>query len=98
MTLPIQRIPNTHPPRFRWMQTVGTPLGKRRVAYEGVLPPNIEEAVISLVAQAEQLEIERNKLQEENNRLLDQCELLSKMIEDESVSKPVNTSTGRRKG
>ena len=63
MTLPIDLIPGTRPPRFRWRQTVTTPAGDRVVNYEGVLPPAAEEAVAQLIAlaktQARRLDEER---------------------------------------
>jgi len=50
MNLPIDVIPDTSPPRFRWRQTVSTPLGDRVVDHEGELPSTVEEAVIILIA------------------------------------------------
>ncbi len=49
MKLPIDVVPGTNPPKFRWGQSVNTPSGKRMVEYEGPLPPSVEEAVVELV-------------------------------------------------
>lgn len=50
--LPIDVIPGTHPPRFKWKQKVSTPVGTRVVDGEGPLPPSVEQAVIDLIALA----------------------------------------------
>lgn len=49
MKLPIDVIPNTNPPRFKWWQVfdaTGTP---RSVVCEGVVHPAIEKALLELI-------------------------------------------------
>lgn len=58
MNLPIDLIPNTSPPRFRWRQVINTPVGKKTVEHEGLLLPSVEGAVEALVMIAKQLEKE----------------------------------------
>ncbi len=55
MNLPIDVIPNSNPPRFRWRQIVPTPAGTKSVEYNGAqLPPSVEGAVIQLIELAKQ--------------------------------------------
>ena len=54
MNLPIELISNSSPPRFRWRQTLQTPIGTRTVDHEGTLPPTVETAVEFLIALAKQ--------------------------------------------
>lgn len=58
--LPIDVVPGTDLPRFRWRQVLGTPIGQRVVDHEGPLPPSVEGAVAALVALARRLEGERD--------------------------------------
>ena len=62
MNLPIDVIPNTVPPRFKWRQIIDTPVGKRTQEHEGVLPPSMEQAVLALVNIAKQLSKEVESL------------------------------------
>lgn len=66
MNLPIDIVANTSPPRFRWRQTVETPVGTRVQEYDGVLPPSMEQAVEALVQIAKQLEKDNAALVKEN--------------------------------
>lgn len=54
MGLPIDLIPGTSPPRFRWRQTLTTPIGTRVVDHEGRLPLILEGAVLELIGIAKQ--------------------------------------------
>lgn len=63
MKLPIDVVPSSRPPQFRWQSRVGTPLGLRTVDHEGSLPASVEGAVADLVALARWLVEERDKLQ-----------------------------------
>ena len=58
MNLPIDLIPNTTPPRFRWRQVIDTPIGKKTIEHEGLLPPSVESAVAALVGITKQQVIE----------------------------------------
>lgn len=55
MILPIDVVPNTRPPRFRWRQRVKTLAGDKVVENEGALPAWVEGAVAELVALAKGL-------------------------------------------
>lgn len=63
--LPIDVILNSVPPKFRWRQTVSTPLGSKTVMCEGALPPAIEDAVVGMIllVKARGMEIEALKRQ-----------------------------------
>lgn len=54
MNLPIDTVPNTNPPQFRWRQVVNTPIGDKTVDHVGSLPPQCEVAVGSLIGIAKQ--------------------------------------------
>lgn len=62
MKLPIDVIPGTNPPKFRWNQTVDSIAGVRTVQHEGTLPPIVENAVVLLIGVAKHTAIERDKL------------------------------------
>lgn len=64
IVLPIDVVPNTDPPIFRWRQLVSN-WGDGQsewVEHEGTLPPTCERAVVDLIVIAK-------RLQEENIRL-----------------------------
>lgn len=56
-TLPIDVVPGTDPPLFRWRHTVSTPAGPRTVDCGGPLPPSVEGAVRELIGRARQLQV-----------------------------------------
>ena len=72
-TLPMEIVPGTNPPVFRWRQSVGTPFGTQVVDHEGTLPPNIEVAVQRLVGIAKQLVMENAGLRGRVDGLLEQA-------------------------
>lgn len=47
--LPIEVVPGSRPPKFRWRQRVTTPGGVQWVEHEGVLPATLEDALVLLV-------------------------------------------------
>ena len=60
--LPIDVIPGISP-RFRWRQTVETPIGRKVVTNEGALGlPSVEEAVARLIGMAKELQTENQEL------------------------------------
>lgn len=63
-TLPIDVVPNTSPPRFRWSQMIQTPTGPRMIEHEGVLPPSVEGAVLSLITLAKRRQKDNDTLHE----------------------------------
>lgn len=61
--LPIDVVPDTDPPIFRWRQAVDGYGGERvMVDYQEALPPNVEKAVQRLVGVAKQLLMENMAL------------------------------------
>jgi hypothetical protein len=56
MDLPIEIVPNTSPPRFRWKRTVSTLNGTSTVACEGTVPPQLECVLSDLIAAAKKLQ------------------------------------------
>ena len=95
MHLPIDYVPNTDPPRFRWRTTVDTPGGRVVQEQEGTLPPSIERAVERLVTIARQLLQDnaqlRGQVEGMSHRIADQSELLAKKAE----VAPVTTRKGK---
>ena len=53
-TLPIDVVPGTDPPRFRWRQVVDSPVGVRVIEHERVMLPSVEGAVLALVELAKE--------------------------------------------
>lgn len=82
MTLPINLIPNTQPPRFRWKQVVSTPSGNRTVDHEGTLPPTVEGAVVELIKlahhQAREIVAMGRTIQDKTDQITAQDKLLGK--------------------
>jgi hypothetical protein len=86
MQLPIDVVPNTHPPIFRWKQTVDAIDGRRVVVqHEGALPPNVEIAVERTIGIAKQLlkdnAVLRGQVQGMSDRIAAQAEQLEKRAE-----------------
>lgn len=100
-TLPIDIVPNTHPPKFRWKQAASTPLGPRIVDCEGELPASVESAVAELItlakSQAQEIVGLRRTVENITAQLDAQTELL-KAAEVQPTALPMHQSTGRRKG
>lgn len=92
-SLPINTVPNTRPPRFKWRQMLTTPDGPRAVEGEGTLPPSIEGAVKELISMAKQLIAENADLrvvvESLAARVSAQSELLSKRAEKPDKSDKV---------
>ena len=83
--LPIDVVPGTQPPRFRWKQVVDTPAGRVAQEQEGLLPPSIERAVERLVTVAKQLWVDnvqlRGHVEGMSERIAAQAELLGRKAE-----------------
>jgi hypothetical protein len=60
--LPIDVVPNTDPPRFRWRQLVGGFSGPQSLDHEGALPLTVEQAVLKLVQMNKRLLRENTSL------------------------------------
>ena len=80
MNLPIDVVPGTSPPRFRWRQEDSTPVGDKVVEHEGSLPPAIEAAVARLVEVARQLLADKAGLQKTVNELADRVAAQSDIL------------------
>lgn len=87
MELPIDVIPNTVPPKFRWKSVVDTPNGKQVVSQEGVLPAAVERSVERLIGIVKQVLMDNATLQGQVKGLADrvaaQSDLLSKKAESQ---------------
>lgn len=85
MAIPIDVVPDTNPPKFRWRQVVDSIAGIRVVDHEGTLPPTVEVAVVGLIDMAKELmgdnAILRGQVQGMSDRIGAQSELLSKKAE-----------------
>lgn len=79
--LPIERVPNTSPPRFRWRQHVEALGGARMVEHEGTVPPTLESALIQLIVLAKQQARDIDNLQRMAEELTKQV-ALQKMAEE----------------
>lgn len=91
MKLPINMVPGSNPPLFRWRQVVDTPVGKRWIENEGMLPPSVEVAVASLIGIANRLALDNEKLRHINEELAEQVgarsEMSSKQLGAEELSR-----------
>lgn len=90
--LPIDYIAGSSPPRFKWFQTVATPIGDRLVANEGTLPASVEVAVIALINTAKHLRLDNAELRGMVDGLTEQVALLSKKA-DPPAPTPTPTPT-----
>lgn len=83
--LPINMVPNTDPPVFRWRHTVSTISGVTTQECEGQLPPSVEGAVKTLIGIAKQALMDnaglRGQVQGMADRIASQSELLGKSAE-----------------
>lgn len=48
-SLPIELVPNSRPPRFKWKRVVDTPTGKQTVDMEGCVQSSMEDALVDLI-------------------------------------------------
>lgn len=106
MELPIDVVPGSIPPRFKWKQTVDTVNGKRTVDSEGGLPPSVEQAVLDLIALAKgsievakQLQREKEELQRLNGGLMERIEQHQQEVQErinQGASKTQHQNKGRR--
>jgi hypothetical protein len=94
--LPIDLIPNTMPPRFRWRQRVSIPTGYSVQENEGMLPPSVESAVVELVSLTKQLLKDNAMLQGHVDALKEKAGEQSQTAPTKQVNQP--TGTGKRKG
>lgn len=66
MKLPIEVIPNTDPPQFRWQRTLDTLDGEREATHEGTVPCHLEAALVELIEVAHKLQRVNDRLDREN--------------------------------
>lgn len=62
MNMPIDVVPGSNPPIFRWRQTVETVSGRTTVNHEGTLAAPVESAIVALIKLAKQLAAENDEL------------------------------------
>lgn len=104
ITLPIDVLPRTDPPMFRWKQLITSPIGTSVVEQEGSLPVTCEAAVVALITLTKRLLKENAMLQGQVQGLCDrvagQSELLSQRAEKPAPvpatpSQPVSSRKSR---
>ncbi len=95
MFLPIDVLPNTSPPQFRWKQVITTPIGDRVIEHCGPLPPSMEDAITSLITLAKMLKQENAELKKQVEV---HSELLSKNAEKHAEQREKLLSSRREKG
>jgi hypothetical protein len=88
MDLPIDVVPGTTPPRFRWHFVVDTPVGKRCTQQEGSLPPVVEKAVADLIKLAKKLATECEALKKDVVYLNRQLEEVKHLREPQQQPAP----------
>lgn len=91
MDLPIDVIPGTNPPKFRWRQNISTPIGPRVTVQEGTLPASVEQSVLALIVLVRQQNEEIKNLQRLNSghvdRIAAQSEVITKKAESPQPKK-----------
>lgn len=99
-TLPIEIVPRTNPPMFRWRQTIKGMDGiTRTFHHEGRTIPSLEDSLEELVKMFKKQQDEIESLKRDNealklqlmnamDRIGAQSELLSKKAEKPSPTKP----------
>ncbi len=91
MNLPIDHIPGTNPPKFKWKQTVVTLTGSHTSECEGMVQITIEKALLELIGLAKQQEKEIIGLQKQIEghvtRIVNQSELLTRKSEVQPIRK-----------
>lgn len=96
--LPIERVPNTSPPRFRWRQHVEALGGARMVEHEGTVPPTLESALIQLIVLAKQQARDIDNLQRMAEELTRQvAEHTADRESTKHESEPANPPARRRR-
>lgn len=100
MNLPIDIVPGTNPPKFKWQQTVDALGGVRKVDCEGALPPSVEESVKALITLAKQQAQEiiglRRMVEDMASRVAAQSELLT--ARSEQAKRPSQQGQPKAKG
>jgi hypothetical protein len=99
LRLPIDVIPNTEPPQFKWEQRVQTPVGQSTVKCNGGLPPGVECAVRDLITIAKRQHAEIVELKKQllgfADRITAQSEILSAHAEKKPESTPAHANKKR---
>lgn len=72
--LPIDVIPGTSPPKFRWRQKVSTFDGVRWIECDGPLPASVEDAIVVLIGLVKQQAQEIEGLKRHNDQLSKKAE------------------------
>ena len=88
MILPIDVIPNSNPPRFKWYQLVDSPIGRKLVDCQGSLQLGVSESVVALLRMVKELSAENETLGKQVRQLAAHAELV----------KPQSISSRKSKG
>lgn len=95
MNLPIELVPNTSPPVFRWRQLVETLGGKQVIEHQEAVSPTMEVALVRLISAANQLAMENAALRGQVDGLVERSEARSAQSQSQS---PAPASISSRKG
>lgn len=79
--LPIDVIPGSSPPRFRWRHKVATPIGEKAIECTGLMLPSIEASLCTLVAIAKERAARIAVLTASVKSQAEQIEALTQQIE-----------------
>lgn len=100
LKLPIDVVPGSAPPKFRWRQTVDTLAGRQVIDHEATLPPTVEVAVVRLIGIAKQLMMENAALQGQVqghcDRIAAQSEVIVKQAEKAAFTTVTNAPPIRK--
>ena len=91
--LPIDVVPGTDPPVFKWTQLVDSMSGKQVVEYVQTLPSNVEVAVQRMVTIVKQLLMENAGLRGQVDALNDR---IGCPIEDKRIAKTQQGNSSSR--
>lgn len=94
MQLPIDLIPGTTPPRFRWRRKVDTVVGVVDVEHEGCMPSSVEDSVVKLLDMTKKLAKDNDELRRSAGQLPPKREL---PVSNEEETAPLPTSAAAPK-
>lgn len=96
--LPIDQVPNTNPPLFKWKYIAETPIGKQVVDQEGVLPPTLEVPMQRMISMVKQLLMENAALQGRIKAMENKVDEVRPTLSAQGVGASTNTGHNKRKG
>lgn len=78
MKLPIELIPNTDPPKFKWTRRSDSIIGEVEATHEGSVPSHLEEALVALIRLTVCLKKENEHMCNQLIKCKQRCDELSK--------------------